>query len=251
MQPRSWTFDLQRFSEAIASDPTQTPDTVPANPPAPAGEPAAASSAPGSDPAQGASPQKMLSQEDVDRIIARRLAEDRQRRGGRNAPAGDNPWVSFGQQIETHPDADTLRAELQEVVNRRSQIDPVTAAARTVQSFEQRTELRLAEVEMRSSDPVFKANEAVIKDWAEENGITVDSPAHLRMATLAWKGANATQIAANAQVEAQRAAQAAASAKAAGNLVAGGGTRQPAPDTRKMSDAEWLKANGLNWQLQG
>ena len=245
---RFWTFDLQRFADGDP-DPTGT-QTIPADPTDPSGDPSPPSAS-GSDPGQGgpsSAQGKTFTQEELDRHITRRLAEDRQRRGGKGGSAqGDSPWLQFGQQIESHPEAERLRAELQEVINRNSQIDPATAAMRTVQSFEQRMTLQVAEVELRASDPVFRQNEAVIKDWAEENGIVVTSPAELRMATLAWKDANATQIAANAQVDAQRAAQAAAAAKQNGALVSGGGTRQPAADPRKMSDAEWLRSQGLSY----
>lgn len=185
-----------------------------------------------------------LSQEDVDRIVSRRLSEDRQRRGG-----ASTQWDEFGRAIDGHEDAAQIRAEVQELLNRHYQVDPAQAAVQTAQQVARTVDLRLAEADLKASDPTYRQHAAEVSAYAEREDFAVRTPGELRLAYNAWKGANSTQLLADAQVAAARQAGANQAAKQAGALAKGGSAKATEPDWRTMSDAEVIRASGekLPW----
>lgn len=106
---------------------------------------------------------------------------------------------------------------------------------------------REAIFDLREKDAGFAKNSKDVLDWAEDNGFRVTDAKTLNVAYLAWKGANATQQLAQAQLEGQRKAQQKAQDKKQAGLERGkGGITGKYADYTKMSVKEILAAEGLS-----
>ncbi|MDI3298378.1 MAG: hypothetical protein QJR08_04320 [Bacillota bacterium] len=187
---------------------------------------------------------RTFTQEDIDRIISRRLAEEREK-GAKLGP-DEQELLDIWRQVREHPDAEAIRAEWQEALNRYLQVDPAEAAARKVDEVAKSTELRLAEMELRLTDPVFKEHEQEIKEWARSSGLRIRTAQDLRLAMLAWQGTQLPKLQADLEVRIRKAVEEQLRQKQAATLPTGGSAQTPPVNPKEMSDVEWLRSQGLN-----
>jgi hypothetical protein len=109
-----------------------------------------------------------------------------------------------------------------------------------------RIELKEAQLDLRYTDPIFRKYEKQIMEYAEDEGIEINSAKALKLAYKAWKGENARLLMADAEKKAQQKAVQKTQTRKAAALASG---RSPVKsvqiDYRKASDKEILNSMGL------
>lgn len=181
-------------------------------------------------------------QEQVNQIIERRLARERRKWQWLE------PWVPFIKWAS----ADPRRAQgLQEFVDSFPESESESEPQMAVASVEQRLQSRLETVEtlldLRTADPVFRQHEQEIRDYADELGLSFDTPQAIKLAYKAWRGEPAVQDKLRRMAEAEQKLQEAQRRKA--SLLPGRGP-VPAPKKKptEMTDEELLAQHGYSLQ---
>ncbi len=112
-------------------------------------------------------------------------------------------------------------------------------------------ELKLATMDLRARDKLFRKFENDVLDWADFKGVPVKDEKSLNLAYQAWKGANIHLLTAKAEAKgAKKALEGRNKAKAAGMVPRKGGAKTGKPDYRKMSDTDVLKSLGLKLETE-
>lgn len=194
---------------------------------------------------------KLFDQAHVDSIIEGRIARAERRFNDRLVEVAgvdltqDEPVdaVRLWGFLKTNPQ---LSQEVQNIIDSFVQSGQAKTAP-PMDTRDRELAKREAIFDLREKDTGFAKNSKGVLEWAEDNGFRVTDAKTLNVAYLAWKGANATQQLAQAQLEGQRKAQQKTQDKKQAGLERGkGGTAGKYVDYTKLSVKEILAIEGLS-----
>ncbi|MBC7340548.1 MAG: hypothetical protein H5U04_12000 [Firmicutes bacterium] len=177
-------------------------------------------------------------QERVNQIIEKRLGRERKKWQSYEAW---KPVIDFFSQNQE------AAQKLQELIDSYQEANAQLAVA----SVEQKMQTKLATVEtlldLRTADPVFRQHEQEIRDYADELGLSFDTPQAIKLAYKAWRGEPAVQDKLRRMAEAEQKLQEAQRRKA-GLLPGRGPVPAPKKKPTEMTDEELLAQHGYSLQ---
>ncbi len=158
--------------------------------------------------------------------------------------------VRLWKYLEHNPD---IAAAVQEVLRARPGKMP-TYEGRSNKSSEGSgsvLELRMARMDLRGRDKLFRKYEGSVLDWAESKDIPIKDERSLNLAYQAWKGAHMHLLTAKAEAQgAKKARDGQSKARAAGTVPRKGGAKTGKPDYRKMRDTDVLRSLGIKLEVE-
>ncbi len=177
-------------------------------------------------------------QEQVNQIVERRLGRERKKW---------QPYEPWKPVIDFFSQTPEAAQKLQELIDSYEASEAQFAAASVEQKVQARIEVVEALLDLRSQDPVFRQHETEIREYAEDLGLSLNTPQAIKLAYKAWRGEPAVQDRLRKMSEEDRRAQEAQRRKA-GLLPGRGPVAAPRKKPAEMTDEELLAQHGYSLQ---